>query len=323
MDKPSDKPSHPVADRFLSYIRLEKRYSGHTCTAYRQDLDQFFLFLKGQYGPLELPDIGHPLVRSWLAHLAEEKKKAKKDISAKSLNRKISTLKSFFKYAVKQGLIQQTPMVKVISPKISRRLPGFIDEPGMQAVKENRSLRRGQESSPVFTADLEGDTHQLIFELLYQTGIRLSELINLEERRIDTGNLTIKVLGKGNKERIIPISRELLARLTGYSARKRKELESFDPAVLLVHPKSGRKLYPKYVYNVVRNYLTRHQITTITAKSPHLLRHTFATHLANNGADLNAIKELLGHSSLAATQVYTHNTIEKLKNVFKQAHPKA
>lgn len=308
---------HPVVTRFLSYIQLEKRYSEHTFAAYRQDLHQFFQFLEQQYGQLELPAIGHLHIRSWLAQLIQEKQQPR------TVTRKISALKSFFKYTVRQGLIPQTPMTKVVAPKVSRRLPGFIDEKGMQAVEDNRSMRRGEEKSPIFSDDLEGHTHRLIFELLYHTGIRLSELINLEERNVDSGNLSIKVLGKGNKERIIPISRELLQQIREYAARKRRELESPAPQVLLAHPKSGKKLYPKYVYNLVRDYLTRHQITTITRKSPHVLRHTFATHLTNNGADINAIKELLGHSSLAATQVYTHNTIEKLKDVFKQAHPKA
>lgn len=308
---------HPVVTRFLSYIQLEKRYSEHTFAAYRQDLHQFFQFLEQQYGQLELPAIGHLHIRSWLAQLIQEKQQPR------TVTRKISALKSFFKYTVRQGLIPQTPMTKVVAPKVSRRLPGFIDEKGMQAVEDNRSMRRGEEKTPIFSDDLEGHTHRLVFELLYHTGIRLSELINLEERNVDSGNLSIKVLGKGNKERIIPISRELLQQIREYAARKRRELESPAPQVLLAHPKSGKKLYPKYVYNLVRDYLTRHQITTITRKSPHVLRHTFATHLTNNGADINAIKELLGHSSLAATQVYTHNTIEKLKDVFKQAHPKA
>jgi integrase/recombinase XerC len=183
-------------------------------------------------------------------------------------------------------------------------------------------MRRGEEKEVVFADDLEGRTHQLIFELLYNTGIRLSELISLKERHIDAGNLSIKVLGKGNKERIIPISPHLMDEISTYRAVCRKELAEYDQEVLLVNPKSGRKLYPKYVYNVVRDYLTRHQITTINRKSPHILRHTFATHLTNNGADLNAVKELLGHSSLASTQVYTSNSIEKLKAAFKKAHPK-
>ena len=162
----------------------------------------------------------------------------------------------------------------------------------------------------------------MIFELLYHTGIRLSELINLQERHVDTGNLTIKVLGKGNKERIIPISSVLKEEIGAYRAMRRKELATYDSEVLLVNPRSGKKLYPRYVYNVVRGYLTDHEITTLSRRSPHILRHTFATHLTNNGADLNAVKELLGHSSLASTQVYTHNSIEKLREAYRKAHPK-
>lgn len=307
---------HPAVARFLAYIRLEKRYSAHTCIAYEQDLYQFFDFLQTTYGGLPLPGITHTHVRSWLAELMEQ------GITAKSVNRKISTLKSFFKYALRHQEVQQTPMARVTAPKTGKRLPGFIDEKGMQAVEDNRSLRRGEEQRPIFADTLEGRTHRLIFELLYHTGIRLSELIGLKERHIDTGGLSIKVLGKGNKERIIPISPALREQVQEYRAAKRRELEAPDGEVLLVNPHSGRPLYPKYVYNVVRGYLTRHQITTIAHKSPHVLRHTFATHLTNNGADLNAVKELLGHSSLAATQVYTHNSIEKLKEVFVRAHPK-
>lgn len=307
---------HPVANRFLAYIRLEKRYSAHTATAYQQDLTQFFIFLRSQYGDVSLSGISHSHVRTWLAWLMEE------GMIAKSVNRKISTLKSFFKYAMRHGEITVSPMTKVTAPKIGKRLPGFIDEKGMQAVEDNRSLRRGQENEPIFGEDLEGRTHRMIFELLYHTGIRLSELINLQERHVDTGNLTIKVLGKGNKERIIPISIVLKDEIGAYRVMRRKELESYDSEVLLVNPRSGKKLYPRYVYNVVRGYLTDHQITTLSRRSPHILRHTFATHLTNNGADLNAIKELLGHSSLASTQVYTHNSIEKLREAYRKAHPK-
>lgn len=307
---------HPVANRFLAYIRLEKRYSAHTATAYQQDLTQFFIFLRSHYGDVSLSGISHSHVRTWLAWLMEE------GMIAKSVNRKISTLKSFFKYALRHGEITASPMTKVTAPKIGKRLPGFIDEKGMQAVEDNRSMRRGQEDTPIFADDLEGRTHRMIFELLYHTGIRLSELINLQERHVDTGNLTIKVLGKGNKERIIPISTLLKDAIGEYRAMRRKELAEYDKEVLLVNPRSGKKLYPRYVYNVVRGYLTDHQITTLSRRSPHVLRHTFATHLTNNGADLNAVKELLGHSSLASTQVYTHNSIEKLREAYRKAHPK-
>ncbi|WP_343693435.1 tyrosine-type recombinase/integrase [Chitinophaga sp.] len=306
----------PVVDRFLAYIQLEKRYSAHTFAAYQQDLIQFFTFLHSQYGDVSLPGISHSHVRTWLAGLMEE------GMIAKTVNRKISTLKSFFKYALRQGEIDQTPMTKVTAPKVGSRLPHFIEEKGMLAIEDNRSLRKGAENKPIFGDDLKGKTHRLIFELLYHTGIRLSELIAIKVSHVDISRLTIKVLGKGNKERILPISPILAALIGEYRDCKRKELAEFDMEVLLVNPESGRKLYPKYVYNVVRHYLSAHQITTINQKSPHTLRHTFATHLMNNGADLNAVKELLGHSSLASTQVYTHNTIEKLKEAYKKAHPR-
>lgn len=305
-----------LATRFLAYIQLEKRYSAHTFAAYQQDLIQFFTFLRSQYGDLPVSGISHSHVRTWLAWLMEQ------GIAAKSVNRKISTLKSYFKYALRQGEISQTPMTRVTAPKVGKRLPGFIDEKGMQAVEDNRSMRRGQEDAPIFAADLEGITHRLIFELLYHTGVRVSELVTLQERHVDMGNLTIKVLGKGNKERIIPISMTLKEQIVEYCTVRRRELAEYDPQVLLVNPGSGKKLYREYVYHVVRRYLTHHQITTINKKSPHVLRHTFATHLTNNGADLNAVKELLGHSSLASTQVYTHNSIEKLKEAYRKAHPK-
>jgi len=199
----------------------------------------------------------------------------------------------------------------------------------MEALGDNRSPRYANQgggdgtAQQIFADDLKGQTHQLIFEIFYNTGIRSAELISLQERHVDIANLTIKVLGKGGKERIIPVSPVLCARISDYMAFKRRELVSPDTTVLLVNPGSGKALYPKYVYDVVRNHLTEHQITTISRRSPHILRHTFATHLMNKGADLNAVKELLGHSSLASTQVYTHNTIEKLKEIYKQAHPKA
>jgi integrase/recombinase XerC len=311
-----NEPLYSLAERFIAYIQLEKRYSAHTCTAYRNDLFQFIDYITLSYSSTPVDALTHVMIRSWLARLMEDA------MTAKSVNRKISTLKSFFKYCLRQGLIKQSPMTKVIAPKISRRLPGYIEEKGMRALEDNVSPV-SVTATQIFANDFEGVTHRLIFEIFYQTGIRLSELISLQEFRVDKGNLSIKVMGKGGKERIIPISQGLLVQIGDYMDQKRSCLEEFESGVLLVHPHSGQRLYPKYVYLTVRRYLTTHQITTLKKKSPHILRHTFATHLANNGADLNAIKELLGHSSLAATQVYTHNTIEQLKKVYKQAHPKA
>ncbi len=289
---------------FIDYLKFEKRYSAHTVRSYHDDLLQFHQFLLLQFGGVSLNEISSPFIRSWLASLKD------KDITSKSINRKISSLKSFFKYLLRTGILVQTPMTNIISPKIGKRLPAFVDQ------KDIKTLLSAVE----FPDDWQGGTDKLLLAVFYNTGMRLSELINLRENQIDFGNCSIKVIGKGNKERIIPISPRLSKQIKEYINDKRKELEQFDKMYLLVNGK-GKKLYPKYAYLAVKKYLS--EITTIDKKSPHVLRHSFATHLANNGADLNSVKELLGHSSLAATQIYTHNTIEKLKDIYKKAHPKA
>jgi integrase/recombinase XerC len=290
---------------FLDYLRFEKRYSQHTLRAYQDDLIQFFDYLQQQYGSPALDQIASAFVRSWLASLKNEE-----DLVAKSINRKISSLKSFFKFQLRQGVLQKTPMYNIVAPKMGKRVPSFLKQ------QETDEFFRYFQFSP----DWQGRTDQLILTLFYQTGMRLSELIGLQERHIDGGKSSIKVLGKGNKERVLPVGEALMQLLKEYTAAKRRELEQFDSRVLLVNAK-GKKLYEKYVYNRVKLHLAK--ITTIDKKSPHVLRHTFATHLLNNGADLNSVKELLGHASLAATQVYTHNTIEKLKQVYQKAHPRS
>ncbi len=295
-------PHYTHVQSFLSYLTFEKRYSQHTIISYRNDLEQFFVFLSGQYGETPADSITASFIRSWLADLKAD------NISAKSINRKISALKSFFKYMVKQGVITKTPMVTIISPKISKRLPTFVEE------KNTDTLFKYVE----FGDDWKGKTDRLILSLLYHTGMRLSELTGLKEQQVDEGYSQLKVLGKGNKERIIPVSKDLLNDIKDYLSQKPARLPGVTQ--VLVNDK-GKPLYPKYVYNTVKKYLG--MVTTLEKKSPHVLRHTFATHLMNHGADLNAVKELLGHTSLAATQVYTHNTIEKLKDVHKKAHPKA
>lgn len=297
--------AYPVIQPFIDYLRFEKRFSQHTIISYQNDLVSFFDYVELTYGATPLAQLSHIYIRSWLASLKDEK------MTAKSINRKISTLRSFFKYQVKLGLIQQTPMTKIVAPKNEKRLPNFV------ATKEVDTLFNHVE----FTDDARGHAERITLLLLYNTGMRLSELINLKESNLNFSNQALKVLGKGNKERIIPISAELMSQIKAYIARKKEWFsELADPEVLLLNEK-GKKLSPRAVYTSVRKYLSL--VTTIEKRSPHVLRHTFATHLANNGADLNAVKELLGHSSLAATQVYTHNTIEKLKSIYKQAHPKA
>jgi integrase/recombinase XerC len=300
----------PDIQSFLDYLKFEKRYSVHTITSYETDLISFFDFLEIQFGESQLEKINHSFIRSWLADLKGN------GISSKSINRKISSLRSFFKYHLKMQNIASTPMVQVISPKIPKRLPVFVKE------EETKELLQALAQA---TEDWKTLNARMLIFLFYSTGMRLSELINLRERQFDQSRSQIKVLGKGNKERIIPVSKEMGKNIEEYVQLKRKEfgavpVEEKAGDVLLVTEK-GKKLYPKYAYLLVRKYLG--QAGTLDKKSPHVLRHTFATHLMNGGADLNAVKELLGHSSLASTQVYTHNTIEKLKNVHKKAHPKA
>jgi integrase/recombinase XerC len=251
-----------------------------------------------------LPEISATLIRTWLADLKLKK------IASKSINRKISTLKSFFKYQLRKETIAVSPMATIVSLKVSKRLPSFIEE------KEINTLFQHVE----FPDTWEGRTNRLFMQIFYQTGMRLSELINLKESQIDTSNSNVKVVGKGNKERIIPINKELLNDILLYKNDKKVKAKNIDIEYLLINEK-GKKLQPKYVYNKVKEYLT--YVTTNERRSPHILRHSFATHLTNNGADINAVKELLGHSSLAATQIYTHNSIEKLKDIHKKAHPRS
>jgi len=293
-----------AVSNFIKYLTFEKRYSQHTIVSYRNDLGQFVAYLAEQYQAPPLNDIAPAYVRSWLAEMKNDK------MTAKSINRKISTLKSFFKYHLRTGTVLNTPMGSVIAPKISKRLPEFVKEEDMRQLFEHME----------FPDSWQGKTDRLLLLLFYQTGMRLSELMNLKETQVDFSRQSLKILGKGNKERVVPAGEAMCRQLKDYQQAKRKELGNFDNTYLFVL-ESGKKLYPKYVYLAVKKYLS--EVTTLTKRSPHVLRHTFATHLTNNGADLNAVKELLGHSSLAATQVYTHNSIEKLKEAYKKAHPKA
>jgi integrase/recombinase XerC len=289
---------------FLDSLKFEKRYSIHTIRSYQDDLIQFFDYLQQQFSHTEISAISSSFVRSWLASLKDS------GLSAKSISRKLSTLKSFFKYQMRMGVMETTPVANINAPKIAKRLPSYIEQ------KEIKILLNDVD----FPETWNGKTDKLIVNIFYNTGMRLSELVNLKEKHIDCYNKTVKVLGKGNKERIIPVSLELIKKIQTYREDKLREITNADQQYLFIN-KMGRKLYSKYVYLAVNKYLK--QVTTINKKSPHVLRHTFATHLMNNGADMNSVKELLGHSSLAATQVYTHNTIEKLKDIHKKAHPKS
>jgi integrase/recombinase XerC len=296
-------PDIASIQQFINYLRFEKRYSQHTITAYSDDLTQFSNFIHQQYGETSINGISSSLVRTWLASLKED------DLKAKSIRRKVSSLSSFFRYHLRIGTLQKTPMVNISTPKIPKRLPGYVEEADITRLLE----------SGTFGEDWNSKTDHLLISIFYQTGLRLSELITLKESHINIAGKTVKVLGKGNKERIIPISATLASDLEAYLSAKRKLFEINPAATLLVNSK-GKKLYSKYVYLAVKKYLGK--VTTLEKRSPHILRHTFATHLTGNGANLNSIKELLGHTSLAATQIYTHNSIDKLKDAHKKAHPK-
>jgi len=287
-------------DNFIQYLQFEKRLSGHTLVAYTNDLTQFFKFLDTTYEIKNISEVNHTAIRSWIVSLMEQK------ITPRSVNRKITTLKTFYKFLLRQGVLVESPMLKILSPKTSKRLPDFVEKEKMDELIDNSG----------FGDDFEGRRNKLIIELFYATGIRLSELINLKTSDVNLHSGQLKVLGKRNKERIVPFSNELKRSIEDYL-----EIKIDSDVVEFFVSNSGKKLYEKFVYRLVNNYLS--MVTTADKKSPHVLRHTFATHMLNNGADLNAIKELLGHANLSATQVYTHNTVEKLKNIHKQAHPKA
>ena len=295
--------AYPLKE-FLNYLSNQKRYSAHTVIAYKTDLEFFLTFILLEYPDTPLSEISSSMVRTWLASLKE------KNESSRTINRKISSLKAFFKYQLRSETITCSPVSTVHSLKVSRKLPSYIEE------KEADNLFEKVD----FPVSWEGHLDYLILEILYQTGVRLSELIFLKENNVDPVSGTLKVEGKGNKERIIPVSNRLLRHISEYIIEKRKFFGTENREYLLVNSK-GKILYPKYVYNMSKKYLK--EVSTIEKRSPHTLRHTFATHLTNNGAQINAIKELLGHSSLAATQIYTHNSIEKLKEVHKQAHPRS
>ncbi|MDP4186434.1 MAG: tyrosine-type recombinase/integrase [Bacteroidota bacterium] len=292
------------ADSFLDYLQNEKRCSKYTVTSYKTDLTQFFIFCGGQGDEVDLLHFNYQIIRLWVVSLMEE------GLSSRSVNRKLTALKSFFKYLLKEGLIKDNPVEHVLSLKTEKRLPEFVDHKGIDKLFKEVDFGDG----------FWGLRDRLILEMLYCTGMRLSELTGLKNADIDKSNLTIKVLGKRNKERLIPISRRFYKDIESYQALA-SEIKSMGAADYLFFTAKGEKVYGKLVYRVVHRYLP--YVTTIEKKSPHVLRHTFATELLNNGADLNAIKELLGHANLSATQIYTHNTFEKLKKVYNQAHPRA
>lgn len=285
---------------FLTHLEVNKRYSLHTVTSYRNDLAQYQDFFAQNFANKSINEATGKQIKTWVVSLSSQK------IAARSINRKLAALRSFYKFLQQRAVISVNPVDAVSSLKTKKRVPYFVDERGMDHLQEIES-----------SSDFEGCRNRLIIELFYATGIRLSELISLKLQDVDCVQQQIKVMGKRRKERIVPLHSEILPVLQAYLTL-RSEIPTIEKTLFVTA--KGAKLYNKLVYRVVVAALS--QVTTIDKRSPHVLRHTCATHLLNNGADLLAVKEILGHNSLAATQVYTHSTFETLKKVYKQAHPR-
>lgn len=298
--------SIPVRDAigfFHDFIKFEKRFSLHTIKAYTDDLEHFSQFLQAQFAVEQLDQIQPSMIRTWMAAFAVQK------ITPRTINRKISTLKSFFKYCLVREWIAASPAKTIQVLKTKKRLPNYVESDQMDQLSQR----------DYFSDDLDGRMEYLVVNLLYQTGMRVSELVNLKTTQIDFARTQIKVLGKGNKERVIPIS-EVLAKTIRLFMDEAVQLFPADSGSFLLINGKGKHPGARQLYAIVKKYLSL--ITTADKKSPHVLRHSFATHLTSNGAELNAVKELLGHSSLAATQVYTHNSIDRLRDIHKKSHPK-
>ena len=291
-------------ESFLQYLQIEKRYSPHTVRSYLNDLDQFYSFLSEQDLSNDPVEVTSHDIRAWIVSMLEN------NYSTVSVHRKISCLRVFYRYLRKDGIIKSDPLENVVLPKRKKTLPVFVEEAAMNKLLDDFSFGEG----------FAGIRNRTIIEMLYLTGIRRSELIGLRNHDVDLSEGSMKVTGKRNKQRIIPLVKRFVKRLEEYLEVRDLNVTQVVHEWYFISDK-GNKLYDKYVYNIVNSYLA--MVTTIEKKSPHILRHTFATHMLNRGADLNSIKELLGHANLSATQIYTHNTFEKLKKIYKQAHPRA
>jgi len=293
-----------MIESFLKYLRYEKRASAHTVVAYEQDLAQLAQFLQATYSEEKPEQASHAMIRSWIIQLVDS------GIQPSSVNRKIASLRTFYKFLLKQEVITANPMQKIRVLKAQKRLPAFVKEGDMVNLLDHVE----------FENSFEGWRDKLMLEFFYSTGMRLSELLQLKEKQINLQARTIKVLGKRNKERVIPFPASIVSIIETYTTIRNRDVNVGDHGLLFV-TETGAPCYPMMVYRIVKKYLNEY--TTSEKRSPHVLRHTYATHLLNKGAEINAVKDLLGHSSLAATQVYTHNSMEKIKKAFDQAHPKA
>ena len=291
------------SELFLNHLKYERRYSQNTITAYENDLDQFVLFGKKLVEDFCVEEVDYHLIRQWIVSLMDN------GISAKSVNRKISTLKTFFKFLMREGVIEKNPTDKVAIPKMGKKLPVFVQEKEMNRLLDGR----------FFTEDFEGRRDKAVVSLFYGTGIRLSELVGIRFPDLNLIEKMVKVNGKRDKQRLVPFPLEISGVLNDYIKLRNELFPAAENFLFLTG--TGEPVYNKLIYRIVKRELSL--VTTVEKKSPHILRHSYATHLLNRGADLNAIKELLGHANLAATQIYTHTTFEQLKKVYKQAHPRA
>lgn len=289
-------------ESFINYLKYEKRVSSHTVTAYQKDLDQFVLYCTEMVGEFNINGISSKIVRGWIVSLMDN------NYSAKTVNRKIASVKAFFRFLMKNDLMQANPAENILLPKIRKKLPLFVEEDSLHHLLDDG----------YFSDDFTGIRDKLIISLLYGTGMRRAELLKLKDSDFNTDEYLVKVTGKRQKERVIPYPRSINRLLNQYIEIRNREIGSNAPFLLVTE--KGEPVYEKLIYRVVNSNLKL--VTSLEKRSPHVLRHSYATHLMNNGADLNAVKELLGHSNLAATQIYTHTTFEKLHKIYKQAHPR-
>jgi len=289
-------------ESFINYLKFEKRCSPHTVVAYKKDLDQFMVFCTGMVGEFDVKEVSSKLVRNWVIDMMGKR------YTPRSVNRKVSSVRAFFLYLMKGKVVEANPAVNIALPKIRKKLPFFVEENRLHHLLDDG----------YFTCDFKGIRDKLIILMLYGTGMRLAELMKLKDSNIDSSACLIKVTGKRQKERIIPYPGSMNELLFQYKKERDIRL-GYTPEVFLV-TEEGKPVYEKLIYRVVRENLER--VTSLEKKSPHVLRHSYATHLLNKGADLNAVKELLGHSNLSATEIYTHTTFSKLNEIYKQAHPR-
>lgn len=293
-------------EKFLQYIRYEKRYSEHTGDSYQTDLEQFKKYFEETKGEGFSPqNVETKDVRNWMISLMKEGEKPT------TINRKLSAMKSYYRYLKRQGEVKRSPLVGIVSPKKEERLPVFVRESSMEELLDG-------DLSEEFGEDFDGVRNKLMIDTFYTLGLRRAELIGLKDGDVDLSGKVVKILGKGNKERYVPFDEPLKESIENY-LRKRETVEEGEG--YFFRKSDGRPLYPMMVWRIVNKYLT--MLGQQQKKSPHVLRHSFATAMLNNGAEINAVKELLGHSSLAATQIYTHLTVEQLQKIYKQAHPRA